>query len=510
MNKYTEQDGNLYYGDTLVAMFVPEIKQIDVLRNQITNTFDYEYHVSIKTKMSEHAQEKVFGSLNNIPFNKYWKECAGSETLSAKQRKLLNGYLTLCVKSARKKEIPCLGCIRNYDKTNAHAEWSELADYLFNMLSIKKGETEILLLCKIAAILKPLFEEANCSMDFYVLLYGKSGLGKTTLAKLFFCQEQEQCKSFKLDNQTTIKKSLEKYQGNTVLVDDYHPEALDYGRKKQNSLKDLISRMADRAGTAMTIVTAEFREGTFSTQDREVQIEISDTQIQWELFEQCRQHSDLYQVILHNICRAIYENRETIQKMIINSRKETGEFRISHNVGILKTVVDIVYVILDKIPMGEILRKKMPMGFYEKEYLYRLLDELEAKQKQSMKLVRKNGCEMDWIRCFYDMVYTDGIFHRIPIDNLNKAEKESNCIYSDGDEICIPEMTLIDGVIKYFNCSQEQIAEARKMKRKLIDELKREKILLKDASASDTKKKKGKRCYIVDRKRLELFCQNYK
>lgn len=71
-------------------------------------------------------------------------------------------------------------------------------------------------------------------------------------------------------------------------------------------------------------------------------------------------------------------------------------------------------------------------------------------------------------------------------------------------------MTLIDGVIKYFNCSQEQIAEARKMKRKLIDELKREKILLKDASASDTKKKKGKRCYIVDRKRLELFCQNYK
>ena len=37
-----------------------------------------------------------------------------------------------------------------------------------------------------AAILKPLFEEMGSPMDFYFMIYGKSGIGKTTLAKLFF------------------------------------------------------------------------------------------------------------------------------------------------------------------------------------------------------------------------------------------------------------------------------------------------------------------------------------
>lgn len=87
-----------------------------------------------------------------------------------------------------------------------------------------------------------------------------------------------------MDNQSIIKATLEKYQGNTVLVDDYHPGSFGlWKKKKQISIMDTIARCIDEEETAMPIVTAEFREGSFSVQDRQVQIEIGDTQLQWEL-----------------------------------------------------------------------------------------------------------------------------------------------------------------------------------------------------------------------------------
>ena len=64
--------------------------------------------------------------------------------------------------------------------------WFELADYLVNLLTIKGKETEVLFLCKMAALMKPLFEKANHPMNFFIFLYGHSGVGKTVLAKLFF------------------------------------------------------------------------------------------------------------------------------------------------------------------------------------------------------------------------------------------------------------------------------------------------------------------------------------
>lgn len=69
MNKYHEQDCELYYGKDIVVAFIPEIKQVDVLSNQVTNEFRYRYHVSIKKKMSEYTHEVIFSSLLDIPFH---------------------------------------------------------------------------------------------------------------------------------------------------------------------------------------------------------------------------------------------------------------------------------------------------------------------------------------------------------------------------------------------------------------------------------------------------------
>ena len=168
-----------------------------------------------------------------------------------------------------------------------------------------------------------------------------------------------------------------------------------------------------------------------------------------------------------------------------------------------------MFYIFDEMPLGEFLKKRMPAQIFEKEHFYRLLDELEVKQKKSMELVGQNECGIDWIKCFYDMAYENRIFCRVPIDEMNKNGSDGNRIYLDGDKIYISEITLINGMKMYFNYSEEKMAETRMMAKKLINSLKSEKILLNDASGSNTKKKKGKRFYVIDRKRLKMFCQYY-
>lgn len=84
--------------------------------------------------------------------------------------------------------------------------WLELTDYLVNLLTIKENETEVLFLCKMAALMKPLFEKANHPMNFFIFLYGHSGVGKTVLAKLFFVQDSGQDKNFKMDSQLDVEK----------------------------------------------------------------------------------------------------------------------------------------------------------------------------------------------------------------------------------------------------------------------------------------------------------------
>lgn len=509
MKNYYEKERELYYGNELVVAFIPEIKRIDVLEDRVRNKFTYRYYISVKTKLHDSTQEVAFDSIKDIPFHEYWKECAGADVLSKRQKRLLNEHLGLCVGNAPRNEIQNFGCVGDFNDISESIEWSELAEYLAEMLSLKKDEAGLLFLCKIAAILKPLFEEAKCHMNFYVMVHGKSGKGKTTLSKLFFVQEPEQCRSFKLDNQSSIKTTLEKYQGNTVLVDDYHPEALDYGRKKQISIMDTIARCIDEEETAMPIVTAEFREGSFSVQDRQVQIEIGDEQLQWELFENIQQNIQLYKTLLYRICYEIYKKKEDVIAIVSKKNFVAGEFRIAHNVDILKTVVDVLIYILDEMQLGEIFDKRIAPQIGMKSYFYDMLDKLEAKQEKYMKFLMENDAGIDWIKWFGDRVFENDIFQRIPMDRINKHNDDKNYVYSDGSTLCINEKTLIAGMQKYFSQAGERVINVRVAKNELINELKSDEILIRDKSGANTKKKENKRYYVIDMKRLKLFCQAY-
>ena len=122
---------------------------------------------------------------------------------------------------------------------------------------------------------------------------------------------------------------------------------------------DTIARCIDEEETAMPIVTAEFREGSFSVQDRQVQIEIGDTQLQWELFENIQQNIQLYKTLLYRICSEIYKRKKDVLAIVSKKNFAAGEFRIAHNVDILKTVVDVLIYILDEMQLSEIFDKSL-------------------------------------------------------------------------------------------------------------------------------------------------------
>ena len=80
-------------------------------------------------------------------------------------------------------------------------------------------------------------------------------------------------------------------------------------------------------------------------------------------------------------------------------------------------------------------------------------------------------------------------------------------IYSFGAVIYVAERTLLVGIQRYFENEPEQRKEVRTYKKKMIEALKAEEILLVDNSKANTKKKNGKRFYEIDYKRLKYFCQ---
>ena len=80
-------------------------------------------------------------------------------------------------------------------------------------------------------------------------------------------------------------------------------------------------------------------------------------------------------------------------------------------------------------------------------------------------------------------------------------------IYSFGAVIYVAERTLLVGIQRYFENEPEQRKEVRTDKKKMIEALKAEEILLVDNSKANTKKKNGKRLYEIDYKRLKYFCQ---
>lgn len=521
------KETGLYYQDKFVSDFIPVLRAIDEKRDIVTENSNRTYHIYIMLAGGEKLQEYEFDSIKNISYFQFWPECCDAG-LSSEQKRLLSFYIQTQAKQCDRIYINCYSKLGYFPEAyvfsqnmiinlgndkDVHNEASndlpifnekvpeKLAELkiLENIFKVKKGFSEILFLYDILAIAKPLFCKAGCIPNIFLVIFGKSGVGKTLLSNTLFVQHESQKLNFKIAKKTSVEKTIEKFSGHTVLVDDYHPESLSYDKGRQKEILDLISRTSDDIDCGMTVVTAEFRDGFESTQDRMFPMELEEGLDDYEAIQYIRNHKKDYNMLLFYIAKKIYTSSDSVIDLIKRQFKIysfdacEGRHRVIYGSKLLKICVDLAAEVIfpeewDRIK--EILDEEEL-----EKYLCDLLDQYRDKQLDYMKRFLKYQEGINWIELLYNLIYVDKVFVLCPEEeDIKNPAYRGLAIWSRESRIYIRSATLNKGLEKHF--------EKKVSCKKLIKVLAEEKILCTDNSTSLMKKVHKQYYYIIDEHRL--------
>lgn len=192
----------------------------------------------------------------------------------------------------------------------------DLTAYAVRLLALKPGVSDVLFSIGLLSILKPLFAQAGYSPNFFVSIYGQSGSMKTTLADLFFVQTPGQKFSFINSLKKDIERALNLYQGHTVVIDDYHPVSSTYDKQKLSSRMDMIARASNDPHQALSVITGEHLDGSFSVQDRMIQISINTPIEDLSELSFLQQKSSIVSSLLYEFAQVIYSKQEETTSFI--------------------------------------------------------------------------------------------------------------------------------------------------------------------------------------------------
>lgn len=506
--------------------FLPVLKEKRQLRTLKGKIIRKEYDVAVLLSDGKELKAETLGSINNITYSEHWDECCDAE-LDTKTRRSLR--LCLQQQAAKMKwsehfYIDELGLCEGvrlpyaYGKNaviDNHTENSYLfaddlpdfhcekrgeitgnkMDYIKNLINLKPGVTDVLFCVILLCIIRPVFLMIGCPADFFLVLYGPSGALKSTYAKLFFVEQREQMMSFTMDRSRKILDCIEKYSGHAVVVDDYHPAAKDYDRKRQDSIMDAIARNADSGYGALAVVTSEFLSGSFSLQDRMIQVHVKrlETEVAKEkcadflrTLTDLQQNSDILREILYEFACRVYLNLDSVQKMLkgfIQNRKvENISARIERN-------IDYLYMAMSVF-------NKMFLDYNLKEFdgmISSSLNSLKYTQLRHMGMIKRLEADQDW---------TDEVFRMLDTEEIKKCygfEKKQ----TGGQEIVIHNSKVY--ITPYtLEMEMQKYLKMRINIKDIVSHLSKTQVLDEDNSSSYTMKRNGKRYYVIDRSRLEL------
>lgn len=526
---FTMNSDGLYCQDIFISPFKPVVKKVVLDLDDNGIIISRHFIIAVELPDGKMLPEHTFDSLEKIPFFNTWKECCDAG-LDAKEKKKLHLYLQLQARDCDsqmeyhynrtglfkkafvfgKRHVIQLG---NEDGYNYHVDQSvpdfSIGDvdrkmqieYLSRLL-MEKGKTPAtMFLCQLFSVIKPLLQnEGYDQSGFIVALYGKSGVGKTQLARTFFVQNSEQEKNFKVNNRNEIGYALDLFSGHTILIDDFHPEALDYGRKRQDSMLDFIARKTDEKNTALSVITAEFLSGCFSIQDRMLQIKVED--VNFETLKYLQARKNVLVSIIKDFAKTVYTKKEETMKnirysMMVSSAKANDQ-RVSFVIRLLKATFEVFCTMcLGKEEIKEIKGKPDV-----REEIFNYLDDIEYLQIKNMQRIERLEGGIDWLLILYEMLYQDKTFRICPsLDNLDEKKYNGLAVLGSKNEICIRSQTLKKGLEIFLGC--------RVSTKPLIAALLEEHILDEDKSCSHMKKKlDGKYYYVVNESLLKMYYQN--
>lgn len=520
-NSFEIDENGLKMNGESVAPFYPVVLEKRQMINDEGKTIRKEYDIAVCLPGKGNLEKHTFTNLSNIIYSKYWDECCDAE-LSYEQKKALRIYLQYCLQEVKLKTcivIDHLGFLNGmpeyyvYDKNTVFCSKDtenifliddilpsflpqerfsrdQCLDYIKKMAELYPGVTDILLSISLFSIIKPIFIAINHMPNFFVNLYGKPGSLKTTLAKLFLARNEKQIMSFSRNNRRDVLKLLKQYEGHSVLIDDYHPAVKQYDKDRQESILDMISRCADKESYALAIVTSEYLNGSFSLQDRMIQVGIQKDKIQksinLEKLSALQQSSNIFDYLLYIFAHEVYKNKDEIMKFAVENfnqlYKKKSEFRIERNLIYLKVTLNIFENIFPEV-------KEWAMD----SQFTNSFNQICNKQNKHMSIVMRLE-HPDWAEELYKMLDTK---------ELNRTyEFDEKCVMSSG--LIITEKTIY---ITGYELEKRMslFLECKVPVRDIVADLEHKQLLLVDSSASRTKKAWGKRFYQICRASLALY-----
>ncbi|MDY5665603.1 MAG: DUF927 domain-containing protein [Blautia sp.] len=531
--EFSMEEEGLYYGDTFLAPFEPVLEKIINTHDMDSGKETNNYLIKILLTDGKELEGHLFSSLSKIHFFEVWNECCDAG-ISKKQKELIYLYLQLQAQKAIKERQYLYGHLGLYKNAfvfnQNHLIWTsseenvryslskilpklnckgaskeKKIEYLCKLLSVKKGISAILFLCRLFSILKPLLQKEGYQTGVIVALYGKSGVGKTQLARTFFVQNPDQEKNFKTNSRSEIESALNSFAGHTVLIDDFHPESLDYGRKRQDSILDYIARKSDEERGALAVITAEFLSGCFSIQDRMLQLRIEGNDLDFGTIKFLQVNNGILVDILQDFAEVVYCNWQEALKIVKNTMSITSlnasDRRISYVIRLLKSTFEVFWTLC--LDGGDKMEIKSKLENEEiKDTVLEWLSNVEKEQIKHMECLEKAEGEIDWLVILYKMLYKDNIFFICPdLDNLDSPNFNGLAVLEKKDNIYMRCQTLKKGLEKYFGC--------KKSPKPLINALLEEHILDEDRSSSHMKKKSdGNYYYTINESLLKLYYRN--
>ena len=152
---------------------------------------------------------------------------------------------------------------------------TDIRFYVSKLLALDDSCSTTLFFISLIGPMKSILHWAGYPVEFMTCLYGPSGYMKTRRALLFF-DPFDTYDSLKTLSAKKLLSQLKTRRDQNYLIDDVHPQASSYQKARQEDLIDTIVRTAQQTVGPNVVLTAEFLSGSFSVQDRQLQIAIED------------------------------------------------------------------------------------------------------------------------------------------------------------------------------------------------------------------------------------------
>lgn len=522
MSGFCIKADGLYYKDSFVSEFWPEISTIRHLISSADQSVQKLYVVSIRFTDGRTLTPHSLSSISSIPYFELWQECKDA-LLTAQQKKLLYSYLQEQVAGMKTTTVYLLQKLGLYEQgflfgqkqmifVNGQKAYGvlsspELPDFPLSevgdddmitfankLLALKPGVSDVLLSISLLSVLKPLFSHIGYPPNFFVSIYGQSGCMKTTLSELFFAQTPAQKLSFTSSSKKEIQRALDLFQGHTIVIDDYHPALSTYDKQKFASRMDMIARASDKPDYALAVVTGEFLDGSFSVQDRMIQIYI-DTPVE-DFVELSALQKDPARLtfLLYRFAQAIYSRQEEVTSTIRNwfetmphpiHNRPSPSYRIERNVHYLALSLELFF---QYFPEGTFFKEKWES--IGKNSLLRLKDQ-QCNQMERLRLIEEGT---DWLEVLHQMLQSN-LWNRY--QDFPSTLDDSIHLISKGEYTYISSPIFKRALKKFLGRTVDI--------RPLINAMVEADILKEDRSNAHVVKRNGLYYYAIKNLQLEIY-----